>query len=198
MNTNHQGKIKATIAKITRTREFLDELRTELMKNYALGKTTSIRDIIVKKGMNTMTATWVTEAGAIKDCSPEGTARSGPKLYKWVYDKTENGRVDQYIIDKVIECERNYFRANAEKKNLLKGIEEEKPVKESMKKLPTGTGVSIEAIISWIDDELTKEQVIPGYLRSTQKKMYETIKETVGNLKPSLEMLKTAIDAINL
>ena len=185
--TNHQGSINARIGKIAKYKEGLKALREAIIKADAMGKSIKSSQIIAQYKMGTGVIQALIRLKAIEDKNPGGVYASGE--FKWIYSNNPTGEVDNALIEKTIDKENEIKKSDDRQTRQPRTV-----VPETLKKIPTGNKDGMNEVVKWLEDELTKEDVIPGYLRASQKLMYIKIKNMVGGLSE----LKTAIDNLGI
>ena len=176
---------KSKIAKVTNTREGLIALREEIMKAEVSGKTVNTRTYTQVYKFSGSFTQFLIKLGAVEDIKPNAPKTDG-KYLKWIYNRTENGVIDSWLVDKLIQAEKDagkLYRDNKreQKLQIAPVVVEKKPLSSS--------------ICSWLEKELQKDELLDGtYLRTEASQKYKQIISTLQGLCE----LKAAIDKIKI
>lgn len=194
MTSNHQGAVKNAIGKQIKVREFLEDLRIIVMKNYSIGKMTRITDITLKHKVSGSSGLWLEAIGAIKDHTPAGTLKRDGKKMEWCYKGNPDGVVDEKLVQALIQKEQDYGK---QKRALAKEGSQlivKTLVENGHVKLPTSRTDKLDQIKAWFQDQLEKHEKIGDYLRPQTVVMYNRVIE----MMTGLEELSAAIKKVNL
>lgn len=185
-----QAQNTMTTARALQLKEGIAQLREEVIKKASIKRPIKINELCIKLKLPPMTCTHLRTVGAIVDYKE--AVRGEGVFLDWVYTGSETGIVDQKLMDKFNETRLKYDREYRAQKNEVKVIDSA-VIKETYKKMPS-KGESLGTITTWIEEELAKNELVPGYIKARDVVMYTRIREVIEGLTP----LKELINNLNL
>lgn len=188
--TSNELSVRASIQRQINIKAGLKKLREDVMKAEVDGRSVRMTDYTQWK-LPTRTVPILVSLKAIEDVRPDAPNAQG-KYLKWIYKGNVDGTVDEQLVDRLIDKEKQYNREYLASKKEIQVVKGDKLLVAATKYQKKGTG--IVEILQWIEDEKAKNELVPGYIRYETIMMYERIQEILTGLGE----LKEVIGKINL
>jgi hypothetical protein len=173
----------------------LEHLREELMKKRVSEKSIKLTEFFGKEKVSLGTGKILRELGAMKTYKESSNKRDGAYM-EWTYKGNGTGEVDTKLVQHVLDIERQ----QSQERNLRfrdKKVHGVAPVTSAVKSVVTLNPENINHQIEWLNNQLEKNIITPGYLRFGEEEVYPKIIENLESVLELEQLVLTIKDGIN-
>lgn len=151
------------------------EFRSQIMKTSANNKPIKANKFILNYKLNNGLVKVLEELKVVEKTKESVNKREGTYL-KWVYRGNKNGEIDNKLIENIIGRSRESAREVYSRKN------KNPIITSAIKSREKFSPEKVSSQIKFLQDKLSKNELIPGYLREDEVTFYNQIIINLGFL----------------